>query len=98
MSEQFKLGEVVIGQNFIYATHRNGDECIIIEPLRLHDAIGKYTRVISREALYKVRWSDGEEICVAPVCLRRRQPPTTGEHTIMALFLTTPKAKEREHA
>lgn len=86
----FKVGEIVIGQNFILATSRNGMEAEIIGALEMRQWIIRDTGRMGESVAYKVRWADGEITSQEPPYLRRKKPPTTGEDAIMALLKRVP--------
>lgn len=94
----FKVGEVVIGIGFVVDVHRNGVECVIAKGLNFGRGVDPKTREIVVDTRYRVQWPDGQFTRVLQHNLRRRAPPTTGEQSIMALFLVTPKQKARKVA
>jgi hypothetical protein len=91
MSEQFKVGEVVIGQNFVFSTHRNGMEAEIIGGLSEREGWDEVTLEYYASTCYEVLWADGRITIQEPHYLRRRKPPTTGEESVLALFKRTPQ-------
>lgn len=90
MSGQFKVGEVVVGCNHVIDVGFNGLEAVITGPLEQHDwqhPDGSF----GTDLCYALTWANGLEELATPNHLRRRKPPTTGEQSIMALFLVTPQ-------
>lgn len=90
----FKVGQVVIGQNFPARKGRNGTEGTVTMPLGVHQAYNrKGDRVIPWYG-YGVIWSDGMKMIVRPSRLRPRKPKEKhlGEQIVLDLF------KEKEHA
>lgn len=73
MSEQFKVGEVCIGQNFTLDLDRNKMECEVLESAEYSIGIDSIGGLHFGPA-YFVRWADGQESSVAP-CKLRRKPP-----------------------
>lgn len=75
MSESFSVGEVAVGHGFVHSAHRNGMECVIIEPL--HKSMYRLTTTseIGVGFGYSVRWSDGTETFQLPTELRKKRPP-----------------------
>lgn len=97
MSGSFKVGEVLVGVNFITHPDRNDMECIVIGGLDVSDAILVRTGEVVRAcATYEVEWADGFVDNVQPKNLRRKQPPT-GLATVLAWF-TAPAPREVEAA
>jgi hypothetical protein len=90
MSEQFKVGDVCVGQNFVFSTDRNGMECTVIGGLQMRPGINHITGKAAWEMLYDVRWADGAESFQEPYTLRRKRPPTTGEQMIRSMFDAPP--------
>lgn len=86
----FKVGEVVVGQHFIFDTHRNGMEGEIVVGLHMGTIPHRITGT-PIELGYGVRWADGDLRMAAPVNLRRRKPPTTGEESVLAMFKRAPQ-------
>lgn len=81
----FKVGEVLVGQNITKMPQYNGAECVVIEGLK------KRRHYCGEVFSYKVQWADGFIICVWPGHLRRKQPPA-GEQSILDMFkLPVPK-------
>lgn len=85
--EHYKVGEIVIGQNFQNSTHLNGVECQIVKGLDFaFDCYSLATgRNLGPSSFYEVQWPDGSIIPVRPQNLRRKQPPT-GEEKVLAFF------------
>jgi hypothetical protein len=97
MSAQFKVGDICVGQNFVVSKKRNGMECEVIGGLEWRRSIN-VTSLIERDILcYMVRWADGGETCQAPIFLRYKNPPATGEQSILALF-DAPPVERRQPA
>jgi hypothetical protein len=90
MGEQFKVGEICVGQNFINAQYRNGMECKIVGALKLRQSINSTSGKVRLLESYLVQWADGDVTAQRPFFLRRKRPPTTGEDAIMALFNAPP--------
>lgn len=93
MSEQFKVNEVAIGQNFVNRSKYNGVECEIIGGLELHTCI-RPNGEVHTVMRYLVAWADGVVAAVAHCHLRRRKSPATGEASILALFKGTPQRQK----
>lgn len=87
----FKVGEAVIGQNFIVSTELNGMEAEIIGGLTMRRGFDAVTLEFAETMCYEVMWATGAVSLQEPWYLRRRKPPTTGEESIIAMFRTTPK-------
>jgi hypothetical protein len=85
MSEQFKVGEVVIGCNHISHPEYNGCEAVVTSPLEFADGINLRTGERSCDFRYTVWWADGSVTRALPVHLRRRKPPAadSNERTFM---------------
>lgn len=93
MSGQFKVGEVLVGQNHIFDTSLNGMECTVVEGLEMRTSFA--TGVGLEEGMaYVVEWADGRVWDCDPRNLRRKQPPT-GEESILRMF-TAPAPREVE--
>lgn len=90
MSAPFAVGEVVIGQNFIFWPELNGMECEITEAAKLRPLAFCHRSGIYKDApQYVVTWADGAKTYTAANNLRRRKPPTTGEESLMQLIRDT---------
>lgn len=88
----FKVGEILVGQNHIINTEKNGMECEVIGDLVMRTGYpGGLNLPPETKLQYLVRWANGQEWNACPQYLRRRKPPTTGEQSIMSLLLTTPQ-------
>lgn len=97
MTGAFKVGEVCVGQNFIYDLAYNGTECVIIGEFRERMSIYD-SGDITVSPCYKVEWADGTITDVDHRNLRRKQPPT-GLASILRMFdLTAPAPREVETA
>jgi hypothetical protein len=83
MSEQFKVGEIVIGQNHVYHTHHNGMEAEIIGALEMRRCI-RLGGVVEMKLAYEVRWADGDVLFQVPHTLRRKQPPKREIDTVVS--------------
>ena len=73
--DEFKLGEIVVGQNFVISTHKNGMEGTIIGPLAKCEAIEKGTGRTSTHYRYEVEWANGDTTYQRPKYLRKLPPP-----------------------
>lgn len=82
MSAQFKVGEIAIFQNAMFNLSINGQEVEIIGGL--HEYIGEVTGL--RRQGYRIRLPCGRASNALPHQLRKKNPPSTGEQAIMALF------------
>lgn len=86
MSGQFKVGDIVILRNDPAATtdlelwRLEGEEVEILAPADYEPFDGELL------LLFLVRHASYGEFFAAPHELRRRQPPTTGEQKILAMF------------
>lgn len=89
MSGQFKVGEVLVGQNLIEDTEYNGVECIVI--------VGPVPHVDLEGMGYEVEWVDRSRSWQYPHTLRRKQPPS-GEQRVMDWFKLPAPSKAREVA
>ena len=76
MSGQFKVCEIVIGQNFVNIPRRNGMECEIIGGLMIRSGIN-HDGSTGTYMQYRVQWADGTTANVQPYLLRRRRPPAS---------------------
>lgn len=75
MSEQFKVGEVCIGQNHVVTTRFNGMECEIIDGLAPRHFRDKFNNMKETWSVaYMVLWANGETTYAEPPRLRRRPP------------------------
>lgn len=93
MSELFKVGEIVVGQNMILVPHLNGVDLEVIGDLELRVFLDAITgKVNPAEFRYLIRCPDGIEWAALPHQLRRKQPPQsyTGELRIIELFNVQP--------
>jgi hypothetical protein len=86
----FKVGEIAIGQNFVDFPEHNGEDLVIIEGARFGPTIDKMDRVVRTGVTYKVESTNGEQFVCSPSCLRRRKPPSTGEQSVMQMFVDAP--------
>lgn len=86
MTAPFKVGEFAILQNCVYPEN-NGEECEIIGPLQMRKSIE-----LGVIMAYEIQYRKGIAV-TSPHMLRRRKPPTTGEASILAMFLTSPQKK-----
>lgn len=71
----FKVGDICIGQNFIIQTCRNGEECEIIGGLKERSGRNPITKIPSVKLMYRVRWSDSTIAVVTPNKLRKKNSP-----------------------
>lgn len=95
----FKIGEILIGQNHVMTTDRNGMECEIIGALEMRAGRIGGVGPIETSLAYRVRWADGKEWGAKPVHLRRRKPPAADSHerTYMQMWRDmASKAPQRE--
>lgn len=92
MKGQFKVGEVLVGQNYTIRTSRNGMECEVIAPLMLRQWHFDGEVPAGSGFVYEVRWADGHVNAAFPKNLRRKQPPA-GEQSILRM-LTQPMPKK----
>jgi hypothetical protein len=99
MTGGFPVGTVCIGQDFSFATYRNGMECVIVHGLEMRAHCCQVSGIeYPPEPMYYVGWEDGTYSLVRPRQLRRKQPPT-GEIAIMRMFdITAPAPREVEAA
>lgn len=89
----FKVGDICIGQNFVYATQYNGMECEIVGAPYIGPCVGAVTGEYYPPALlYPVLWADGDVSVQMAHELRLRKPPSEfkGEQIIKSLFTDTP--------
>lgn len=97
MSGQFKVGEVLVGQNHIRNTEYNGMECIVTGELKMR----RFTYIgytdLYEEMRYKVQWANGIITSASQFTLRRKQPPA-GEQSIMDMFKRPAPRKSKEAA
>lgn len=91
MSEQFKVGDICIGQNHIFDLEYNGMECEIIEAFGLHDWHDPDTYETGKEFGYIVLWADGVEAISNSCYIRKKQPPQSAKAIMRAAIL---KAKQ----
>jgi hypothetical protein len=94
MSGQFKVGEVLVGQNHVKGIDRNGMECTVLGALSQrvchHESVDE-SYIAMR---YHVVWADGMETHAAQNKLRRKQPPA-GEQSVLDMFkLPAPREVE----
>lgn len=92
----FKVGEVLVGQNHVLMPERNGMECVVVGSLRTSEAkdiLGNVTVA----ARYEVLWVDGRHTLAKPSYLRRKKPPT-GEQSILSMFKVSPPKRIGEIA
>lgn len=98
MSGNFKVGEVLVGQNFLVNTECNGQECVVIRGLA--PSINRSWNTgdfLDISNVYEVQWSDGDICVVAPRNLRRKRPPV-GEKFVMDMFKVSPPKRQKEPA
>lgn len=86
MTAPFNVGEFAILQNCLYPEN-NGEECEIIGPLQMRKSLE-----LGVIMAYKIQYRKGTAVTL-PHTLRRRKPPTTGEESVMSMFLTSPQKK-----
>lgn len=87
MSEQFKVGEVAIGQNFVDFTEHNGEDLLVVGGLHYGEWVDMMALESCRGMYYQVQSICGEKFVVTPHQLRRRKPPSaTGEQSVLAMF------------
>lgn len=96
MSGQFKVGEVLVGQNFIHMPSYNGMECVVLAGLQMRRGFGMATREPLFGQMYRVQWANGYISSQFPRNLRRKQSPA-GEESILRMF-TAPAPSEVETA
>lgn len=89
MSGPFKVGDICILQNLQNHPQYNGEECIVVGGLEVRVGFNRAGEP-SEAACYQVAGC-GEIDLVLPHQLRPRKPPTTGEQSILSLFLTAPQ-------
>lgn len=85
MEGQFKIGEVLVGQNFVICPEFNGCECVVVGALKMREGINVATGLLATDLQYAVQWSTGKITNARPYLLRRKQPPA-GEQSILAMF------------
>lgn len=83
MSGQFKIGEIVVGQNFTVTTKYNGMEAEIIGGLEFRRARTSHGK-LERGSMYRVQWADGKITSQFPHELRRKKPPKREIDTVVA--------------
>ena len=71
---KFKVGEIVIGQNFIRQLYRNSAECEIIGGLQTRTSTITGTTEVTIGMKYKVKWSDGTITCQPEMYLKKKPP------------------------
>jgi hypothetical protein len=78
----FKVGDTVIQQNLVIATHLNGLEGQVVE-IRLNQrVIGRTTGIeYILPVGYRVLWVDGTRSTQSPHELRLKRPPSKDEFT-----------------
>ena len=88
MSEQFKIGDVCEGQNFVRSPDRNGMQCTIIGGLEIRRGRIPQTTESFECLMYRVHWADDDITAQPPYNLRKKRPPASdsGERSIMELF------------
>jgi hypothetical protein len=86
----FKVGEIAIGQHFADFPEHNGEDLLVIESARFGPTIDKMDRVIRTGVTYEVESTRGERFHCDPSHLRRRKPPSTGEQSVMQMFVDAP--------
>lgn len=92
----FKVGEIILGQNFVHSTEKNGMEGQVVRSLSITTSRHIFTGVISTEPMYFISWADGDLYNVRPKNIRRRPAPS-GEKSIFEMF-SNPNISEREIA
>ena len=88
MSALFKVGEMVIGQNFVDYPEYNGEELQIVGMLAFRYGTDAITGAHVKGFCYQVLDSQGVIFQCGAFNLRRRKPPasTTGEQRIIAML------------
>ena len=87
MTNQFKVGDVCIGQNHFMHTQFNGMQCEVIGGLEFRHGRLYGTLVPVNEFQYEVLWANGETTNALPYQLRLKRPPAqSGEDSIMSLL------------
>jgi hypothetical protein len=71
----FKVGEIILGQNFIHETFRNNMEGEVISPLIYGEARQSADGAISKDWRHHIRWSDGSVTVQQPKYLKKKPPP-----------------------
>lgn len=97
MNGNFKVGEVLVWQNFILSTELNNSECKVLAELKTRTTRNRVTREISHDPKYLVEWEDGDIQSIRPFNLRRKQPPS-GELSILNMFVVAPPQHTKEPA
>jgi hypothetical protein len=96
MSAQFKVGDIVVGCNFVIDTQYNGMECEITSPLWWHRWINPDGST-GGGLCYGVAWADDRlrhpylADCVYPHNLRKKHPPRSAKSIMREAIL---KAKQ----
>jgi len=67
----FRLHEIVVGQNFVDSTHRNGMECEVIGELQERSGTFKHDSQIHTAIMYEIKWVDGDITLQPPQYLRK---------------------------
>jgi hypothetical protein len=93
MSGQFKVGEVLVGQNCRRLPQYNGMDCVVRAGLARMQTQHRFTGEIIEGYFYMVVWSDGWESPARPDQLRRKQPPA-GEQSVLDMFKLPAPSKE----
>jgi hypothetical protein len=82
MSAGFKVGEILIGQNFVDARWRNGMECVVMSPFFLV-ALGFSDGTSETCYACRVQWTDGDFGRQPARRLRRHKPPAADSNERM---------------
>lgn len=78
----FKVGDVVIAQNFVEMPWRNGCEGVVIAIKTNLPVVGSVTKNFAVLPLaYRVEWSDGKITAQEPYQLRLKRPPSKDDFT-----------------
>lgn len=97
MSGNFKVGEVLVGQNHIFEKHRNGMECTVIGSLKKCSGFFRGSGKVEFFDGYQVHWANGDVTNSKQKYLRRKQPPA-GEASILNMFVVAPPQRQKETA
>lgn len=90
MSEQFKVGDICIGQNHITDVENNGMECTILSDGSFYAGPNRHGRYVSG-VCFLVRWADGENRLAMLYTLRKKHPPRSAKSIMREAILKAQK-------
>ena len=96
MNERFEVGEIAIAVGWSVVPQYNGEEVLVVRPLRVRAAPHLRTGRMVTRPCYVVRCADGREFSPRPQSLKKKRPPR--EDLQIVRWADCPWQPEKAHA